>query len=148
MLLPRTHAWTPAQRWLIIALVASALVSVGALVYSYERYHRGPSETVLYGTWQVPLEGVDDVYLQFNPDWTFSVLSLFEGEATPFLKGRWYAGGSNIYLRYTEGSEELEARRPVIWHIVDIEPNELSIRMWRNDVRRYKRVNLASSPRI
>jgi hypothetical protein len=144
MLLPRTHAWTPKQRWLIIVVVATALVSFGTLVYSYERYHRGPSETVLFGTWDLG----GDYYLQLDPGGTFLELSLFEGEATPVMKGRWYAGGSNIYLRVTEDAYNPEARRPLILHIVDIQPNELRVRIWRDDVQSYKRVNLASPPAI
>jgi hypothetical protein len=140
MLLLRTHAWTPVQRWLIIAVVAAALVSAGTLVYSYERYHRGPSETVLYGTWQ---EG--DFYLQLDPGGTFFSGLLEGAEATPSVKGRWYAGGSNIYLRVTEDTYDTEARRPIILHIVDIQPNEFRVRMGQR-VESYKRVNLDSPP--
>ena len=149
MLLPRTHTWTPAQRWLIIAVVASALVSISTLVYSYERYHRGPSDTVLYGTWKALLFG-DFYLLEFDPDRTFSIsLSSAPGrgeEVTNILKGRWYGGGSNIYLRVTEDNENPpQARRPIILHIVDIQPNELRVRIGR-DVQSYKRVNLVSPP--
>jgi hypothetical protein len=140
MLLPRTHAWTLKQRWLIVAVVATALVSFGKLVYSYERYHRGPSETVLYGTWDLG----GDYYLQLDPGGAFSELRLFDGEVT-VMKGRWYAGGSNIYLRVIEDAENTEARRPLIFHIVDIQPNELRVRIWR-DVQSFKRVNLDSPP--
>jgi hypothetical protein len=143
MLLPPTHAWTVGQRWLIIAGVATGLLSFGTLVYSYERYHRGPSEAALYGTWEMGY----GYLVQFDPGGTFSELSLFAGEATPVMKGRWYAGGSNIYLRVTEDAENPpEARRPIILHIVDIEPNDLRVRMGTDDVQSYKRVNLPWPP--
>jgi hypothetical protein len=142
MLLPRTHAWTPIQRWLIIVVVAAALVAAGTLVYNYERYHRGPSESVLYGTWQLG----GDYYLQLDPGGKFSELSLFEGETTFVMSGRWYAGGSNIYLRVTEDAQNTAARRPLILHLVDIKPNELRVRIWRDDVQSFKRVNLDSPP--
>ena len=143
MLLPPSHAWTPVQKRLITATIVLAVVSVGALVYGYERYHRGPSESILYGTWQFPL-GEHDAYFQFNPDQTFSLLNLFEGQVNTLMKGRWYAGGPNIYLRFS--AEDLGQRRPIILHILNIEPNELRVRMWGNDVWIYKRVNLNSQP--
>jgi hypothetical protein len=62
------------------------------------------------------------------------------------MSGRWYAGGSNIYLRVTEDAQNTEARRPLILHLVDIKPNELRVRIWRDDVQSFKRVNLDSPP--
>src|SRR5437016_14206300 len=50
MLFPQSHAWTPRQRRLIAGAVVAALVAFSALVYGYERYHRGN-----------PMRGVESV---------------------------------------------------------------------------------------
>jgi len=42
MLLPRTHAWTPLQKWMIACTVLFAVTGFGAVVYVYERDYRGP----------------------------------------------------------------------------------------------------------
>jgi hypothetical protein len=139
MLLPRSYCWTPAQRWLIVGVVVFALAAFGALVYTYERHHPGPGESALYGTWQVPNFWFDNpVYLQLSPDQTFSIGSVFEGKWSPFTTGRWYAGGPNIYLRFS--ADGIGERRPLILHIVDIRPNEFRVRMSRyGEVLTYRR---------
>jgi hypothetical protein len=50
MLFPQSHAWTPRQRALIVGAVVAGIVALSALVYSYERYHRGK-----------PMRGVEHV---------------------------------------------------------------------------------------
>lgn len=146
MLFPRSHAWTPLQRWLIIAAAASALLLFSALVCGYERYYRGPGEEAIYGTWEVrdfPLD--EPVYFQFNADQTFSMCSVFEGKLDPFTIGKWYAGGPNIYLRFTD--ETMKGRRPLIVHIVGISQNEIRIRWSRSRdsaVWIWKRANVPS----
>jgi hypothetical protein len=61
MLLPRSHAWTPVQRWLITTAVVLAIVLFGALVYSYERYDRGPTKSALFGIWRDTTPAMDSV---------------------------------------------------------------------------------------
>ena len=39
----QSHTWTPRQRLIIAGAIVASLVAVSALVYSYERYHRGNS---------------------------------------------------------------------------------------------------------
>ena len=42
MLDSQSHEWTPQQRGLIVAgVIVAGLVALSALVYGYERYHRG-----------------------------------------------------------------------------------------------------------
>jgi hypothetical protein len=53
MLFPRSYAFTRTQRSLILADAIVALASLGAFIYSYERYHSPASESILYGTWQI-----------------------------------------------------------------------------------------------
>ena len=45
--------------------------------------------------------------------------------------GKWYAGGPNIYIRFP--LEVLRDRQLVVWHIVDISPNQFRVRAWRDD---------------
>ena len=47
MLLPRSHAWTPLRKWLIVSATIVGLVVCCACIYNYERYHRGPGEEQL-----------------------------------------------------------------------------------------------------
>src|SRR4051812_21218953 len=56
---PRSRAWTPIQKWLITSLALLALAAFGILVYKYERYHRGPSESAFFGTWETTFVGLD-----------------------------------------------------------------------------------------
>src|SRR5437868_3742590 len=41
MLLPDSHAWTPRQRWLIIGAIIGGVLALSAVVYGYQRFHRG-----------------------------------------------------------------------------------------------------------
>jgi hypothetical protein len=40
--MPRAHAWTPLQRWIIASAALFAVSGFGAVVYVYERDYRGP----------------------------------------------------------------------------------------------------------
>jgi hypothetical protein len=142
MLLPRSHAWTPLQRWLITATVVLAIVSFGTLVYSYERYHRGPSESALFGTWEDTTPAMDSVaYYRFNADHTFDLMTDGMGQLSVVATGRWYAGGPNIYVRFSP--DLLGGRQLIMWHIADISADEIRVR-WTRDgaIRIWKRVDL------
>jgi hypothetical protein len=141
MLFPRSYAFTRTQRWLILAGAVVALASLGAFIYSYERYHGPASESILYGTWQMPDTEEDPLYFDFRADQTFSILAVSSGRVTPIMSGRWYAGGRNIYLRFS--AEDVGQRRPLIFHIVDITRNQFRVRIWRNgEILSYRRVDL------
>jgi hypothetical protein len=47
------------RRWLIAAAVVLVFVTFGLLVYTYERYYRGPSEapSIARGSSAAPLDG-------------------------------------------------------------------------------------------
>ena len=146
MLLPRAHSWTGAQRVWIVAAIVLALGVFGAVVYSYERYHRGPNESVLFGTWQCVEVCYYPTYYRFHPNHSFEILD-DEDSSKTLLRGRWYAGGDFIYLRHTDPElVELEGKRNIlIWRIEDITPTELRVRMWSDEPPRvYRRVDLAS----
>ena len=55
-------------------------------------------DSALYGTWARSPGDADSVYYQFQPDGTLNVL---DSDWKPTnIKGKWYAGGPNIYLRF------------------------------------------------
>jgi len=144
MLFPRSHAWSQQQRWLIIGSALAALAAVGALVYGYERYYRGPSESAFFGTWETTLEDLT-FYYEFKSDHTFLIFnSPAMDEESFLLRGRWYAGGLNIYLRHQD--EHWDGRRPEIWHLVDIQPDVFRVRFFPDSpIHVYKRVHSAAT---
>src|SRR5216684_1014394 len=124
MLFPRSHTWTRRQKRLIVGSVVLALASFGALVYSYERYHRGPTDSVLFGTWQDTLPAMDSAsYFQFNPDHSLVYFAESMTELIVVARGKWYAGGEYIYLRLDDKDEM--STRLLVWHIEDISPSDL-----------------------
>jgi hypothetical protein len=145
MLKPRTHAWSGRQRWLIVAAAIVGLLVCGALIYGYERYYRGPSESAFFGTWETTLE--DTIYYyEFRSDHTFLVFNSLAMDDESFLvRGRWHAGGPNVYLRYQD--EHWDARRPDIWHLVDLESDAFRIRYFPDSaIHIYKRVLRIATP--
>lgn len=127
MLFPFTRVWTRRQQGLIVGSAVLALALSAALIYGYERYYRGPSGAVFVGTWEARYVSDSAPYFfQFRSDHTFSVFARFEGALDPILKGRWYAGGPNIYLRFLD--EDFEGQRPWVWQIVEIQAEEFRIR--------------------
>ena len=128
MLIPLPRAWTKTQRLMIVAAVILALCSFGTLVYGYERYCRGLREADLAGTWtRVDPEG-SGAYYEFRGDGTIVILD-DDGKPTN-IKGKWYAGGPNIYVRFPPG----EFRDPLfaVWHILEVSRDEFRVRIWRD----------------
>src|SRR6266705_2724212 len=102
MLLPRSHAWTRMQRWLIAGGVVAGLAAFSVLVYTYEHYYRGPDDTVLVGTWRgeyVNTLGDNRTGYRFKPDHTYEELLAHRDSESWMQGGRWRAGGDFIYLR-------------------------------------------------
>jgi hypothetical protein len=132
------------QKCLIASAVVVGLALFSAAVYSYERYHRGPSEAALFGTWQQS-HPYADLY-RFNPDHTYQII--FSSEAASgsqeviWEQGTWYAGGDFIYLRIPWDHATDGALR--VWCIESLSPNELRVRVGPDDVRTYKRVEPAA----
>jgi hypothetical protein len=128
MLTPSERNWSRRQKWLIIGVVALALIVGGALVSSYERYHRLPSDDVLLGTWQMTMPyGMDSTAWMTFPPKHAVILSSFSVAGYQIdSEGVWYAGGKYIYM----GGE---TKPPVIWEIVEIRPNELRLRSAKQD---------------
>jgi hypothetical protein len=116
-----------------VLLVFAVIVSIGAfaaLVYNYERYHRGLSEADLAGTWTRVDSAGGGGYYDFRRDGTIVMLD-DDGQPTD-IKGKWYAGGPNIYVRFPPG----EFRDPLfaVWHIADISKDQFRVRIWQDDI--------------
>jgi hypothetical protein len=129
MLFPKSHAWTRRQRWLIVGVVVVSLVAFSALVYSYERYYRGLRESDLVGTWTRVDPGAGGGFYEFRRDGTIVMLD-DDGQPSTF-KGKWYAGGDNIYVRFPPSI--LSDRHLAIWHIVDVSKDQFRVRIWQDD---------------
>jgi hypothetical protein len=127
MLFPRSYAWTRTQKRVIVVSTVIGLTALMLFIYSYERHYRGPGEEILYGRWASSdfiSEGT--VYFHLKPNHAFSVGGDFEDEFGPWASGRWYAGGSLIFLRFS--GEDFAGSRPTVWRIVDIQADEFRIR--------------------
>ena len=137
MLIPRAHAWTRRQRRIIAAMSVFALLVCGALILCYERYYRGAGEELLYGTWKGGLDWHgSEAWFEFRADHTFSIWDrawFAKADAKPefVTKGRWYAGGKFIYLRYSSKFRP-DGNIVEFWHIDDITPEELRMRYWHD----------------
>jgi hypothetical protein len=143
--MPFTRSWTPLQKWLILASTISVLVVLGVVVFYYERYYRGPGDEVLVGSWEIPGSMEPRVCYNFRPDHTIYVCDC--GDTESAVRGRWYAGGSNIYLNFKGDSDFLGQGRPLIMHIVDIQPDTLRVTLWRGDpVHVYRRFVARDDP--
>jgi hypothetical protein len=131
MLFPRSHAWRPLQKWLIAGAVVAGLAILLALVYSFERYHRGPDETALFGTWRGHYEntlGEDRTGYRFKADHTYEERLPYGDSESWLQRGRWYAGGDFLYLRVSldDGSDRPFSTLQA-WHIDAMTPTELKI---------------------
>src|SRR5438477_6023092 len=129
MLFPPSHDWTPAQKLLLALSVVLGLTMLVALVYIYERGRRGLREDALVGTWVHQPANSESLYYDFRRDGTLIVMDA-NGQPTD-TTGKWYAGGPNIYIRFP--LEVLRDRQLVVWHIVDISPDQFRVRAWRDD---------------
>src|SRR4051812_17591898 len=135
MLMPRTLAWTRTQKALIVASVLAALGAFATGVYSYERYHRGPTDSVFVGTWEMEGIGMDwTLYLSLQPD--HNVVGFGEADPNfrwPAGRGRWYAGGEILVIHIAaEGADPV---RPLIMRIVDIAPDVIRLRRDGEEIR-------------
>src|ERR1700730_15843498 len=148
MLISRSHAWSPSQKWLIAAGVAVGLACLTAGAFVFEHYYGLPSDSVLVGTWYNPEDSSPVLCYDFKPDHTLQLRACDEPE--PIVRGRWYAGGNNIYGSFTgEDADFMHLKRPVILHIADIQPDTLRITKLLNGpaeaIETYRRFPLHAS---
>jgi hypothetical protein len=129
--MPRTHTWTRTQKWLILAAATAALASLGVGIYVYERNYRGPTDSVLVGSWAFPPLDGEDIYFRVDADHTFRVY-IDPAEAGPgWRRGVWFGGGSFVYFRAnTLDDDGFVTDHPLwIWRLENIQPNELQVRL-------------------
>jgi hypothetical protein len=127
MLFPFTRVWTRRQKRLIVGSVVLALASFGAAIYGFERYYRGPSDSILVGTWEMTMPyGMDSAtWVKLGPDHTAIWFSDSIAGYQEDFRSHWFAAGPYIYMRY-------EGKR-MIWQIVEILPDELRLRCAKQD---------------
>jgi len=130
---PRTHPWSRRQKWLIIgsSIVLIALAGVG--IYVYERYYRGPSDSVLIGTWQIEDGCIDCTHLvTLEPNHNAVGFGDYMGEQGILdYRGRWYAGGELLVIRYDTPEES----QSIIMRILDITSDVIRVRWGGNETR-------------
>jgi hypothetical protein len=133
------------QKWAVLTATALGIAAVGATVFLYERYYRGPGEEILYGDWEaVDFLAGDTICFRFRPDQTFTAGGLDHGEFNAFSDGRWYAGGPNIYIRFS--ADDIRApQRVIVLHIIDVQPNEVHVRLRGGQVCTFRRTTLKSA---
>jgi hypothetical protein len=134
-----THAWSRAQKCLLIAAALIALAAFGTLVYSVERHYRPPDGSILAGTWQMTAPDSKDnsTVLRLDPERTAAWhrgawVRYPAGGQQGYSEMMWYAGGRYIYMHFEEGS-------PQIWQIIQILPEELRLRHAKRD-HTFKRI--------
>ncbi len=116
-------------------MVVSVVAAVSAFavgVYSYER-HRGPTDSVFFGTWQMHGLCLDcTFYYRLQPD--HNVIGFREADAdfrSPVGHGRWYAGGELLVIHFAtgDGGSMVDYLR-----VVDIAPDLIRLRSDGHDV--------------
>ena len=151
MLFPRSHSWTQLQKRLVVGAGLIVLTLCAAGIYGYERFYRGPDESVFCGTWEDPfLDMNDPSFFEFRKDRIFVQWYLHDGEKWELVRGTWYAGGRNLYLRFPADYFSPDGpQRPSVCHIVDISRDDISVRLFREDEpRHFKRARLVAPPNI
>jgi hypothetical protein len=111
-------------------MVALAIAGVG--IYVYERYYRGPSDSVLVGTWQLEDGCIDCTHwLTLRPDHKVVGFSDSVGRLWLDHGGRWYAGGELLVIHY----ESAEQSQSTVLRILDITPDVIRVRWGGREIR-------------
>lgn len=135
MLFPRTHFWTRRQKALIVGSVVLALASFGALIYGFERYHRGPTDSVFFGTWEMGYCMDCTNLIAFQPNHDAIGFGDYLGRQDVLdFHGRWYAGGRQLIVRYDDPDEG----RLLVMQILEITPDLIRVR-WNGGEMHLKR---------
>ncbi len=141
-MLTRTHARSRPQKVLLIGATVVAIGAFVAFAYSFDRSHRLPDANILFGTWQMtaPHDPNSSTILGL-----YDIVGLWDGvrrshwhdgswvrydaakQGEGYSEMSWYAGGSNIYMRFVDDP------MPQIWQIVVIRPEQLHLRRAKQD---------------
>ena len=131
-MLPRSHVWSRNQKWLIVAASALAITLAGTFIYIYERHYRGPSDSVLVGTWELE-DGCIDCTHWITLQADHKVVGFSDSVGRLWLDhgGRWYAGGQLLVIHY-ESEEQSQA---IVMRILDITPDMIRVRLGGRELR-------------
>jgi hypothetical protein len=102
-----------------VGAAVAGLVVFSALVYSYERYHRGPDDSFFVGTWRGELEcmGENRTGYRFKSDHTYEERVMSEESESWYPAGKWQAGGDFLYLRVRADDASGAYDFLEMWHI-------------------------------
>ena len=147
MLLPRSYAWTPLHKWLVVGTVVIALALVTTAIWYYERHSR-VTDSVFVGTWRFPPLGGQDIYFRLNADHTFRSFTDDIAEKDSPLKGLWFGGGDFLYFRSPTFDQNgfLTDHPLLFWRVESIAPDELHVRLNPGGVPRAVRRVTPDSP--
>jgi len=131
-MLPRTPSWSHRQKWLIVAAAVVLIAAFSALIYTYERHYRGPTDSVLVGTWQIEDGCIDCTnWITLRPN--HNVVGFSDSLAGELINywGRWYAGGALLVIH----SDSKEEARSIVMRILDVAPDTIRVRWDGKDMR-------------
>jgi len=133
-----THAWSRSQKWLIVVIFTVGIVLGGIGVYIYERYYRGPSDSVLVGTWQLEDGCIDCTHLvSLLPNHNVIGFSDALGRENWLdYHGRWYAGGEVLVIHY----DSPEEAHSIVMRILNVSPDTLRVRWDGREMRMLRSV--------
>ncbi|MEY2536860.1 MAG: hypothetical protein QOG67_600 [Verrucomicrobiota bacterium] len=124
-------------------MVTSLVVSFSVLavaVYAYERHHRGPTDSVFVGLWEMEGMCMDcTFYFLLQADHTVLGIGEDRDLRSPGGRGRWYAGGELLVVHYSTA----EATNSIVMRIVDIAPDVIRV---RKDGREFRMIRKPIPP--
>jgi hypothetical protein len=137
MLIPRTHGRTRLQRDLIVGASIALIALCAGGVYIYERFYRGPTEDVFFGTWVI--EGCYDCtsLITFQPNHDVIKFEDYWEQNHFQYRGHWYAGGRQLIIhRHDSSNSPL-----IVMQIQEITPQLIRV-LWDG-----RETRLTRSPR-
>ncbi len=105
MLIPRTNAWTRLQKGLIVGASIALIALCASGVYICERFYRGPTEDVFFGTWVI--DGCYDCtsLITFQPNHDVIKFEDYWEQNHLQYRGRWYAGGRQLIIHRHDSTD-------------------------------------------
>jgi hypothetical protein len=134
MLFLRAHVWTRLQKGLIVGASIALIALCAGGVYIYERFYRGPTEDVFFGTWLI--EGCYDCtsLITFQPNHDVIKFEDYLESNQLQYRGRWYAGGRQLIIhRHDDTDSPL-----IVMQIQEITPQSIRV-LWDGRERRLTR---------
>jgi hypothetical protein len=120
---PRAHAWTRLQKGLIVGASIALIALCAGGVYIYERFYRGPTEAVFFGTWVI--EGCYDCtsLITFQPNHDVIKFEDYWEQNHLQYRGRWYAGGRQLIIHRHDSTDS----PLIVMQIQEITPQSIRV---------------------